>query len=156
MAKRLVPLAAALAVCPAAMALEVTKSVDVEEPPAATWKVIGDFCGIATWHPAVAKCELSTKDGVTMRLLTLKDGAKIVERLLSFDDKAMAYSYSIIDAGTLPVANYEATLAVKPHGSGSTINWSGKFDSKGDDVKSIDAISSVYRDGLEGLAAKRN
>ena len=72
----LVTLAAALAFCPAAMALEVTKSVDAPEPPAVAWKAIGDFCGIANWHPAVAKCEPSTKDGATMRLLTLKDGAK--------------------------------------------------------------------------------
>ncbi len=150
----LVTLAAALAFCPAAMALEVTKSVDVPEPPAAAWKAIGDFCGIANWHPAVAKCEPSTKDGATMRLLTLKDGAKILEKLLSFDDQAMAYSYSIIDAGPLPVANYKSTLSIEPHGSGSIISWTGKFDSKGDDAKSIDAISGVYQDGLDGLAAK--
>lgn len=155
MAKRfaLVTLATALA-SPVAMALEVTKSVDVPEPPAAAWKAIGDFCAIVNWHPAVAKCEPSTKDGATMRLLTLKDGAKILEKLLSFDDKAMAYTYSIVDAGPLPVADYISTLAVKPHDSGSTITWSGKFDSKGDDAKSIDAISGVYQDGLASLAAK--
>jgi hypothetical protein len=145
---------ASLALSTPIMALEVTKSVEVPEQPTAVWKAIGDFCAIAKWHPAVARCEPSTKDGAAMRLLTLKDGGPILEKLLSFDGKAMAYSYSIIDAGPLPVANYESTLAVKAHDSGSTIIWSGKFDSKGDDAKSIDTISGVYQGGLDGLAAK--
>lgn len=137
-----------------AMALDVNKSVDVASAPDAAWKAIGDFCGIANWHPAVAKCEASDKDGAKMRLLALKDGGKIFEKQLSYDDKAMSYSYAIIDAGPLPVANYESTIAVKPGGSGSTISWVGKFDSKGDDAKSVDAISGVYKDGLDGLASK--
>jgi hypothetical protein len=138
------------------MALEVTKSVSVPASPATVWKAIGDFCSIESWHPAVAKCEPSTENGAKMRLLTRKDGGKVSEKLLSADDKAMSYTYSIIDAGPLPVANYRSTLVVKPHDSGSTITWSGKFDSKGDDAKSVGVISGVYQSGLDSLAAKNN
>jgi hypothetical protein len=143
-----------LALTAPATALEVSKSVDMPIPAAAAWKVIGDFCGIANWHPAVSKCEPSTKNGIMTRLLTLKGGGQILEKQLSFDDKAMAYSYAIIDAGPLPVAHYQSTLSVKPHGVGSTVTWSGKFDSKGNDAKSIEAISGVYQGGLDNLASK--
>jgi polyketide cyclase/dehydrase/lipid transport protein len=146
--------AASLALTAPATALELSKSVDVPIPAAAAWKAIGDFCGIATWHPAVSKCEPSTTDGTVTRLLTLKDGGEVLEKQLSFDDKAMAYSYTIIDAGPLPVAHYQSTMSVKPRGAGSTITWWGKFESKGDDAKSIDAISGVYQGGLDNLASK--
>lgn len=123
--------------------------------PDAAWKAIGDFCGIANWHPAVAKCELSEKDGAMMSLLTLKDGAKILEKQVSFDGKVMAYTYAIVEAGPLPVANYQSTLAVTPDGSGSTLTWSGKFDAKGaDDAKAGEAIGGVYQGGLDSLAGK--
>lgn len=138
-----------------AMALDVSKSVDVAASTDAAWKAIGDFCGIATWHPAVAKCEPSTKDGAAMRLLTLKDGAKIYERQLAYDASTKSYSYAIVDAGPLPVANYQSTLSVTAKGSGSTITWTGKFDAKGgEDAKAIDAIAGVYGGGLDSLAAK--
>lgn len=138
-----------------ALAIDVSKSVDVAAAPEAAWKAIGDFCGIATWHPAVAKCELSAKDGATMRLLTLQDGAKIFEKQLSFDGAKKSYAYAIVDAGPLPVANYESTLAVTAKGSGSTITWTGKFDAKGaDDAKAAEAIGGVYAGGLESLGGK--
>lgn len=137
-----------------AYAIDVTKSVDVTAAPAAAWKAIGDFCGISAWHPAVAKCEPSGEGTAKMRTLTLKDGAKILEKQLSFDDKTMSYSYAIVEAGPLPVANYTSTIAVKPNGSGSKITWSGKFDPKGDEAKAAEAIGGVYQGGLDGLAAK--
>lgn len=138
----------------AASAVEVTKSVEVAGGPEAAWKAIGDFCGISNWHPAVAKCEPSADGSAKMRTLTLKDGAKVLEKQLSFDDKTMSYSYAIVEAGPLPVQNYTSTLAVTPNGSGSKITWSGKFDPKGDETKAAEAIGGVYQGGLDSLAAQ--
>jgi hypothetical protein len=61
-------------------AVESTYQATSTATPEAAWKKIGDFCGIATWHPAVEKCVLS--DDGKMRTLSLKGGGTIVETLV--------------------------------------------------------------------------
>jgi hypothetical protein len=145
---------AALSLAPAAYALDAHVSKPTPADPADAWAAIGDFCGIANWHPAVTTCELSEKDGATYRTLTLKDGAKLLEKQVSFDAKAMSYSYTIED-GPLPVANYKSTLKVVPAGKGATIDWSGSFDAKGAlDADAVKTISGIYEGGVDALIAK--
>ena len=71
-----------------AFAVDVKKMVDVPASPDSVWKTIGDFCGIANWHPAIEKCEISKKDGVTFRTLTLKGGGAILEKQTAWDNKS--------------------------------------------------------------------
>jgi Polyketide cyclase / dehydrase and lipid transport len=137
-----------------ALALDAHVSKDSVGTPDAVWAAVGDFCGIASWHPAVAKCEISTKDGATFRTLTLKDGAKIFEKQTAFDAKAMTYSYTI-EESPLPVANYKSTLKVVAKDKGATIDWSGNFDAKGaPDADAIKTISGIYAGGIDALVAK--
>jgi hypothetical protein len=148
--------AAAVVALPAAqaMALDARVAKDTKASAAAAWAAVGDFCGIASWHPAVAKCEMSTKDGATFRTLTLKDGAKLLEKQTAFDAAAMTYSYTI-EEGPLPVANYKSTLKVMPKGDGATIDWSGTFDAKGAaDADAVKTITGIYEGGVDALLAK--
>jgi hypothetical protein len=115
----------------------------------AVWTKIGDFCGIAKWHPAIEKCVLST-DGKE-RTLSLKGGGTIVEKLEKRDDAAHSYTYSIV-SGPLPVTNYMSTISVAAAGAGSTITWSGKYDAKGaSDADAKKAIDGVYQGGVDQL-----
>ncbi len=62
-----------------ALALEVTRSRDIDAPPAAVWAIIGDFCAIGRWHPQVERCILSTDEDdesvkVQVRGLVVKGG----------------------------------------------------------------------------------
>jgi hypothetical protein len=117
----------------------------------AVWTKIGDFCGIANWHPAIAKCDLSAdkKD----RTLTLKGGGTIVEHLVRWSDKMHSYTYKIV-SGPLPVENYESTIHVAKSGSGSVIRWKGKYTAKApaSDADAKKAIDGVYDSGLTALA----
>ena len=118
----------------------------------AVWAKIGDFCGIANWHPAVAKCELSAdkKD----RTLSLKGGGTIVEHLVSWSDKTHSYTYKIVSS-PLPVENYESTIRVSAakSGSGSVISWRGHYKAKGaPDADAKKAIDGIYESGLTALA----
>ena len=115
----------------------------------AVWTKIGDFCGIAKWHPAIEKCVLST-DGKE-RTLSLKGGGTIVEKLEKRDDAAHSYTYSIV-SGPLPVTNYMSTISVASAGTGSTITWSGKYDAKGaSDADAKKTIDGVYQGGIDQL-----
>jgi hypothetical protein len=56
------------------------------------------------------------------------DGATIVERLVTFDQRARNYSYAILQA-PFPITNYLSTLRVEEadNGKGSRVDWSGQF-----------------------------
>lgn len=138
----------------AAAALDAKVTKETTAPAQSAWQLVGDFCGIASWHPAVTKCVLSEKDGKTFRTLTLKDGAQLLEKLVSRDDAAMNYTYTI-EEGPLPVAGYSSTLKVVPNGSASSFEWTGTFDAKGaSDADAVSTITGIYEAGLSELVKK--
>jgi uncharacterized GH25 family protein len=152
MKKLFLACAALMASTAFAHAVDVSKTVTSAAAPDAVWAKIGDFCGIATWHPAVEKCEMAEKDGATWRTLTLKGGGTIIEKQLARDEALMSYSYAITES-PLPVANYQSTLSVTKDGAGSTLIWIGKFDAKGaTDDEAAKVISGIYEAGLAELA----
>jgi hypothetical protein len=140
-----------IAFATSAQALESKASKPTSQPVDAVWKKVGDFCGIANWHPAIAKCELSADK--KQRTLTLKDGGTIVEKLVQWSDANHSYTYKIV-SGPLPVADYESTLRVRPakSGTGSVISWQGHYTAKGaSDADAKKTIDGVYDAGLTGL-----
>ena len=150
--------AAALGAATPAFAIDAKQRVEDKAITAeAVWAAIGDFCGIAAWHPAVAACDLSEKDGAKIRTLTLKDGGgTIVEELVKWDEAAHAYTYLILEPGPLPVANYTSTLSTKADDDGGAgIRWVGSFNAKGaSDDEAKAAVEGVYKAGVEALLAK--
>jgi hypothetical protein len=133
-----------------ASAVESTYKATSTATPDAVWNKIGDFCGIASWHPAVEKCDLS--HGGKVRTLSLKGGSTIVERLVSRDDKARDYTYRIVSS-PLPVSHYVSTIKVLPEGSGSSIVWTGHYKAKGaSDADAKKTIDGVYKAGADALA----
>lgn len=117
--------------------------------PDAVWANVGDFCGIAKWHPVVEKCTLSADGGVRTR--DLKGGAVIHEKLEKRDDAARSYSNSIIDS-PLPVANYLSTISVVADGAASKIVWISKYDAKvASNADAMRVIDGVYQAGIDAL-----
>ena len=143
--------------------LSVTQSIEIKAAPGVAWDTIKDFNGLPTWHPAVAKSEIvagtNNKKGA-VRLLTLKDGGTIKEKLLAYDDKGRSFKYNILE-GVLPLSSYVSTIKVKPgKDGGSVVEWKGSFKRKSmadnppageDDATATKTITSVYQAGLENL-----
>jgi hypothetical protein len=118
------------------------------------WAAVGDFCSIAKWHPAVAECQLSERDGKTFRQLTLKNGAKLVERLEA-QGPGMSYTYTIVE-GPLPVKNYKSTISIAPAGDKSVLTWVGTFESNGvPDAEAVTTITGIYGAGAQALATAK-
>lgn len=143
--------------------LHVSKSVSIAAPADKVWNAVKDFNALNTWHPAVDKDEIvagTNNASGAVRLLTLKGGGTIKEKLLKFDAAGMSFSYAIVE-GVLPVSSYQSRLVVKSAGDGkSTVTWSGRFkrkntgDNPGDnenDKTAVDTISGVYQGGLDNL-----
>lgn len=141
-----------------AHALEVTRSRDIPAPADAVWALIGDFCAIQLWHPQVERCILSADDDddgirAQIRGLVVKGGlGTIVEVETARDETGRSYSYGFVQ-GPLPVRAYNATLAVRPNGSGSTVIWSATFEADGmSDAEAVADIAGVFEAGLAGIA----
>jgi len=148
-AKISVAVAAFLVLIGPAFGLESSVTTTSSISPEALWKKIGDFCGVADWHPAIEKCVLSA-DG-KQRTLSLKGGGTIVEALENLDDTSHAYPYTII-SGPLPVANYHSTISVSPDPKGSSLKWVGTYDAKGaSDADAKKVIDGIYESGEKSL-----
>ncbi|MCB1888661.1 MAG: SRPBCC family protein [Rhodocyclaceae bacterium] len=155
-------LLATLASAGAALAadLTVSESVALEASPSAVWAVLGKFSGLPGWHPAVANTEIVKGNDNAMgavRSITTRDGAVIVEELLSYDGSAHSMTYRIAES-PLPVKGYVSTLAVAPSGSGSVVFWRSGFerDPAANDIsddKAREIVRGIYRAGFEGLRA---
>ena len=143
--------------------LHVRQSVTINAPAGKVWNAVKDFNALNSWHPALAKDEIveGTNNTVgAVRLLTLKDGGTIKEKLLAFDAAHHKYRYTILE-GVIPVSDYTSTLTVASAGKGkATVTWSGRFHRKntGDnpadnenDKTAVGAITGVYQGGLENL-----
>jgi mxaD protein len=147
----------------AAPVLHVRQSITIDASAGKVWNVVKDFNALNAWHPAVAKDEIieGTNDTVgAVRLLTLKDGGTIKEKLLAFDPAHHTFRYAIVE-GVLPVSSYSSTFTVASAGKGkSTVTWSGHFQRKNvadnppdkeNDKTAVDTITSVYQTGLANL-----
>ncbi len=144
--------------------LEVEEYVTINATPDAVWAKVKNFSGFNEWHPAVEKVEIT--EGVdnkagAIRVLTLKGGGTIKEKLLKHNDHEREMKYSIIE-GVLPVSNYVSEIEVKPGKTKGTtvVEWEGEFKRKdlsdhpkegADDKAAVDTITGVYKAGLENL-----
>lgn len=142
--------------CFAAGALSVTREVTVDNSAATVWKLVGNFNALDVWHPAVVNSALNgtgTKVG-SRRLLTLGDGATILEALTSYSAAKTSYSYSILKS-PLPVSNYVSTLTLKPVDEGHTLmKWTSTFDANGvPDDKATEIIGGIYDAGMAKVVA---
>ncbi len=143
--------------------LAVSKTITVDASAAKVWHAAKDFNGLNTWHPAVATDEIVEGKNNTVgavRLLTLKGGGTIKEKLLRFDPAGRSFKYAIIE-GVLPVNDYTSTFVVKSVGKNkSSVTWTGHFKRKnvGDnpadnenDKTAVDTMGGVYQGGLDNL-----
>lgn len=137
----------------AASAVVVSKTIPVKGKSAAeVFAKFGAFCAIQEWHPAVAKCEETKEGNDTFRTLTLKDGAKIKEKLLSKADTS--YSYAIVES-PLPVKDYTATFGAKTEGDATVLNWQANFDAKDKpEAEAKQVIEGIFDGGLKSIAEK--
>jgi mxaD protein len=143
--------------------LHVSQTVDIQAPASKVWDAAKNFDQLNTWLPPVAKDELVEGQNNTVgavRLLTLKDGGTVKEKLLAYSPAARTFRYEIVES-VLPVSHYTSVFIVKSAGHGkSVVTWSGRFKRKNEgpnpgdkenDKAAKDTITGVYQAGLSTL-----
>jgi len=129
--------------------VSVARSVTLKASPAEVWGLIGDFHGADTWHPMIAASQREAAGDEEFRVLTVVNGAKVMEHLV--DKTGHSYTYSIVRS-PLPVAHYEAKIEVSTAGAGTRVDWSGSFTPTADNAEEV--IAGIYEAGLNALAEK--
>ncbi|MFG6207512.1 SRPBCC family protein [Pseudomonas retamae] len=130
-----------------------TASATIDVPASAdqVWQLIGGFNTLPEWLPLITESTLT--DGGRVRSLKTADGGVVIERLQSFDNAAMTYSYSIEQA-PFPATDYLATLKVEAQGQGARVTWSGRFTAVGvSDEEAVALFNGIYQGGLDALRA---
>ena len=133
-------------------------STVLNAPAGEVWALIRDFNALPVWHPGIAGSEIEEgKAGDQVggvRSFSLKDGAHLRERLLSFSDVDRHYTYNF-EKTPFSVLNYHAALRVTPvtDGNRAFVEWWTTFDcepEKIDDwVHTFAGI--VFKSGLDAL-----
>lgn len=133
------------------MTSSVTRKITLNVPLPEVWGLIGNFHGLAQWHPAVAE---SIRDAVgpeEFRLLKIKGGGEILEHLVR--KTTHSYTYAIIRS-PLPVSHYEAKIEANTAGAGTEITWSSSFTPTADGAEGV--VAGIYEAGLDALAKRFN
>ncbi|MFB6549635.1 SRPBCC family protein [Streptomyces sp. NPDC056405] len=128
--------------------------------PDEVWAAIGDFGGPADWHPHLppSTMEDDADPEVPGAVRAFAVDGKVVarERLLDRDDEARRYRYALLDPVALPVGDYVATLAVRPHAEGAEVRWSAVYRGPDEVVPRVESLfgDGTYGTGLDALRAR--
>jgi hypothetical protein len=133
------------------MTSSVTRKVTLKAPISEVWGLIGNFHGVAEWHPAVAASDREAVGTEEFRLLKIAGGGEILEHLVS--RTTHSYTYAIIRS-PLPVTHYEAKIDADTAGAGTEITWSSSFTPTADGAEGI--VAGIYEAGLDALAKRFN
>jgi len=136
-------------------------SAVIDAPIETVWKIVRDFNGLATWHPAIASSEIEEGRGSAevgcVRSFYLQDGAHVREQLLALSDSEHSLSYSFVKPA-FPVTNYVAGIRLLPitDGNRTFVEWTAVFDEAPEDAgKYVEIISAhVFAAGWSALQAK--
>ncbi|MBI4183162.1 MAG: SRPBCC family protein [Proteobacteria bacterium] len=129
--------------------VQVTVKQTFDVPASQLWDLIGQFNGIADWHPAVERSELEA--GGMRRRVRLVGGGELLEQLEEVDAHQRFYTYRILE-GPLPVAGYTATIRVTENNEGgATVEWSSEFEPLGRPAEVAKLIQGIYERGFENL-----
>ncbi|WP_442581987.1 zinc-binding dehydrogenase [Mesorhizobium sp. ASY16-5R] len=138
--------------------VKVRQSTIIDAPVDAVWRVLRDFNGHESWHPAIASSTIEGSEPVdavgAVRWFRLKDGGALREQLLSLSDRDRRLTYCLLEA-PLPLMGYVATIALKPVTDGDRTfwEWSSEFHppaERRDELVRL-VTDGIYRAGFESI-----
>jgi mxaD protein len=157
---------------------KMTASVTIDAPAEKVWDIIKDY-GDLSWLPVIksTQADKGNQKG-SVRVLTLKTGGTITEKLKAYKADKMSYKYKIMDMSAaqtikhsgkdedvpvLPVENYAATITVKEKGGKSEVVWVAAYyraymnnnpPKEMDEDAADKAVTHVLTTGLTSLLQK--
>ncbi|MEU6106170.1 SRPBCC family protein [Streptomyces flaveolus] len=138
----------------------LARSTALTATPDQAWAAVGDFGALADWHPYLpsSTIEDDADPGLpgAVRVFAVDGEVVARERLLERDADARRYRYALLDPVALPVGDYVATLAVRPHADGAEVHWTAVYRGPDAVVPQVESLfgDRTYATGLEALRAR--
>lgn len=140
--------------------VRVVKSAILDVPVETAWDVLRDFNGHDQWHPVVADSAIERgyeSDRVgCVRRFHLVDGSELREKLLTFSDAEMAFSYCLLDT-PVPLLNYVAHVRLSPVTDGDRTfwHWECRFDTPPGREQELAQMvgENIYQGGIDAIRA---
>jgi hypothetical protein len=137
------------------------EAVVIDAPADKVWDIVKGWDGLHKWHPVFGDTRiLAGGMGIgSIRELTIKDGPKFTEELLSFDNAGQSLQYKIIDS-PLPVVDYLSTIRVlEISPTRSELAWMASWRRKARDNATAESddkgvakfLSGAYQAGLQSV-----
>jgi len=138
--------------------VKVFVSSVIPAPADKVWAVVRDFNAMPSWHPVIARSTIEggrPSDSVgCIRNMTMSDGVRVREQLLSLSDFEYSFSYAIVESG-LNVTNYVAGLKLTPvtDGNQTFAEWTAEFETApGSEQETAAMIGrDVFQAGFDAL-----
>lgn len=138
--------------------VKVFVSSVIPAPADKVWAVVRDFNAMPSWHPVIARSTIEggrPSDSVgCIRSMTMADGVRVREQLLSLSDFEYSFSYAIVESG-LNVTNYVAGLKLTPvtDGNQTFAEWTAEFETPpGKEQETAAMIGrDVFQAGFDAL-----
>jgi len=138
--------------------VKVFVSSVIPAPADKVWAVVRDFNAMPSWHPVISRSTIEggrPSDSVgCIRSMTMSDGVRVREQLLSLSDFDYSFSYAIVESG-LNVTNYVAGLKLTPvtDGNQTFVEWTAEFETApGSEQETAAMIGrDVFQAGFDAL-----
>ena len=128
---------------------KVSRSVTLNASLGDVWGLIGNFQGLADWHPAVASVAKEDIGGTEHRRIHLEGGGEILEQLHGTGDGN--YSYTIVE-GPLPVTGYLSMLSAADKDGKTVVTWGSTFEGTAEGAE--DVVAGIYEAGFGALTER--
>ncbi len=134
------------------MSTTVTVSRTIKAPLDEVWAVLGDFGGLAAWHPLVPNSHLA-EDGVS-RIIKIP-GMDVVEVLDLAESTDRSQTYTV-ERSVMPMTNYRATISIREAPEGCVVEYQSRFDPKLGVPASVTRkmLERFFKTGFAALAKK--
>ena len=117
------------------------------------WGLVGDFNGLGKIMPGVIQSRQEGEGVGSLRILSLPQNLRAIERLHALDPDQMKISYSVVES-PMPVQNYLATMQVIPINQQTCrLKWFSDFEANAGvpEEKAKRMIEKAYRSAIDGL-----
>ena len=121
------------------------------------WEYVSNWGGTSEWIPGVGPVTVEG-DGVgAIRSadLALETGfpGRISERLESYDNQVMTFSYSVIGDSPIPITDYLASMSVEKLSNNTyKVTWESTWETELDESELIAAFEMLYSISLDNVA----
>ena len=121
------------------------------------WEYVSNWGGTSEWIPGVGPVTVEG-DGVgAIRSADLAPETgfpgRISERLESYDNQVMTFSYSVIGDSPIPITDYLASMSVEKLSNNTCeVTWGSTWETELDESELIAAFEMLYSISLDNVA----